>query len=329
MYTDHRSLALTLTLFTLAHSTKHAIFFGIGEYHFRSEGSGLVGPPNDVALMQNTLKQKGFTVRAFINPTADEMVSHFDKWLESIENGDEIVFFFSGHGGQSGSTRYLTGSDQKLVKGKYQGMQPLIDFQFKLQTKNSDGVKVFITDCCAGPMINKDGTVKVYEGNVGFFPNKILNEVRRSMLRNTYLFGAKSGCPAALQQRENKIHVGYITGACAKVIQAAGHVNLQTFEKNVREVLTQTPNWRIDVDGPIREMKEQLKAMGCELDKETEDILRADNKKDIASRLSESSFYARPKLFLSWSNSFFFRVPAPADQPKAAAAKLLKHKRLP
>jgi len=328
MYTDHRSLTLTLTLFTLAHSTRHAILFGVGKYPFRI-GSDLAGPSNDVALMKKTLALKGFTVRDFINPTADEMVAHFDKWLGTIENGDECVFFFSGHGGQSGSTRYLTGTDQTLVEGKYQGMQPLINFQHKLQTKNPDGVKVFITDSCAGPMINKDGSVKVYEGNSGLLPNRILYGALRNGLRNTYLFGAKSGCPAALQVRKSKVNVGYITGACARVIQDSGHVNLRTFEKDVRDVLTQTPNWRSDVEGPIRQMKEQLRAMGFEMDKETEDLLRADNKKDIASRLSESSFYARPKLFLSWSNSFFFRVPAPADQPKAAAAKLLKHKRLP
>jgi len=291
---------LMLTLFTLGYSAKHAILIGVGEYPF---GQVLGAPPRDVALMRETLESKKFAVRAALNPNAGEMTSFFDEWLASINDGDECVFFYSGHGAQVGSTRYISGNDQKLVDGKYQGMVPLIDFQHKLQIKNPAGTKVFILDSCASQPRNDNGSLKVVERS------RILNGEHREQLRNTYFFGAKTGSMSGMNGQSK---IGYISEACALVIQESHHhLNLQTFEKNTRVALGQH-GWEGGCyDAKILELRvEWCIGPNESLPAETEALLRGQFGKDVESRISE--------LSETDTSGSFFRFPEGQQKSKSS-----------
>lgn len=89
----------------------HALLVGVSEYPSLSERHQLIGPSNDVVLMQRLLESRGFpperiTVLADGVDTADGLPTRatikgaFDALIEQAGEGDFVYMHFSGHGAQ-------------------------------------------------------------------------------------------------------------------------------------------------------------------------------------------------------------------------------------
>jgi branched-chain amino acid transport system substrate-binding protein len=98
-------LASLLTTFTpQAIAARLALVVGNDTY---SKIGHLVNARNDARAMSRELKAAGFDVTQSLDVSYREMVSTLGAFVQQVKAGDEVVFFFSGHGVQIKSGSYL------------------------------------------------------------------------------------------------------------------------------------------------------------------------------------------------------------------------------
>ncbi|CAF3886887.1 unnamed protein product, partial [Rotaria sp. Silwood1] len=74
---------------------KLALIIGIGKYDHTDE---LQNPKNDANEMANSLSSIGFIVTKELNLQRAQMQHVIIEFENSIEPGDMVLFYFSGHG---------------------------------------------------------------------------------------------------------------------------------------------------------------------------------------------------------------------------------------
>lgn len=94
---------LLLLLTSVAHAERRALLIGNASYDVRP----LYNPGNDVDEMQKKLEQLRFKVTPLKNLRRAEMRKRIRQFASSIRDGDEAIFYFSGHGAQVSGENYL------------------------------------------------------------------------------------------------------------------------------------------------------------------------------------------------------------------------------
>src|ERR1700679_1196556 len=86
-----------------AQPRKVALTIGNNNY----EKSPLGNCVNDANDLSHKLKEIGFIVSPKINMNYEQMNRKINKFVESIRQGDFVLFFFAGHGTQWEDQNYL------------------------------------------------------------------------------------------------------------------------------------------------------------------------------------------------------------------------------
>ncbi|CAF2118910.1 unnamed protein product, partial [Rotaria magnacalcarata] len=105
---------------------------------------------NDADDMSKALKTVGFLVVTKTNLIYEAMEKEIERFVKSIEKGDIVVFFFSGHGVQRKHQNYLIPCDDDRI-------QDLSDLKYRatnaqraleLMFNRDPFVIVYLLDCC-------------------------------------------------------------------------------------------------------------------------------------------------------------------------------------
>ncbi len=91
-----------------AQADKRAFIVGVGEYEHLSDLRKTVG---DALGYQELFEGLGFEVTLLKDPNRREFNRAFGAFIESVEEDDEVVFVFSGHGWSDGAENYLIMAD--------------------------------------------------------------------------------------------------------------------------------------------------------------------------------------------------------------------------
>src|ERR1700742_1374993 len=82
---------------------RHALIIGVGDYNKDGGLNKLLAPANDAQQISSVLSQRGFDFDTVLLRDQDvkdkaAFLDRFQKFTDSISAGDEVVFYFSGHG---------------------------------------------------------------------------------------------------------------------------------------------------------------------------------------------------------------------------------------
>ena len=80
-----------------AQAARLALVVGNDKY---SNVTQLRNARNDAQSLARELEAAGFNVTRVLDATRDALNDQLDSFLRRIDKGDEVVFFFSGHGSQ-------------------------------------------------------------------------------------------------------------------------------------------------------------------------------------------------------------------------------------
>jgi len=205
---------------------RRAILFGVSQYTGQTlfasgPMSSTLFSNNDINAMEQCLKQKGWEVTPYHNLTGNAMQAQFQNWLQTVREGDDCYFHFSGHGHYipSNQTRYLLASDADLHDSVIDNMIAVDYFQGLLNQRNRGGYKLFGLDCCTD---HPFGTAR--------------SNAAKPQLTNTYLVGYDvSVVSRAGASTDTKI--GYLTTALINLfnltVNSGQGLNLSTLEQDV------------------------------------------------------------------------------------------------
>jgi hypothetical protein len=152
--------AFALTLCVHAHhaiAARLALVVGNDQYQYVEK---LRNARNDARLMSATLKEAGFEVTQVEDATRDGLWSAIEAFKLRINKGDEVVFYFSGHGVQIGSTPVLLPIDiraQSDSQVQRDGV-PIVDIQDALKDAR---FSLLVIDACRDNPFPKVGTRSV------------------------------------------------------------------------------------------------------------------------------------------------------------------------
>lgn len=123
---------------------RKALIIGNGEYDYPADK--LSNPINDASLMSEVLGFKGFQVQTHYNLINSDMSSYFLSFCNTINEGDDVVFYFAGHGVEFRDINYLLSVDFRLLD--VTNSISLDSIQNLLFDKNKSGLKLIIIDAC-------------------------------------------------------------------------------------------------------------------------------------------------------------------------------------
>ncbi|HEX2337267.1 MAG TPA: caspase family protein, partial [Hyphomicrobiaceae bacterium] len=89
---------------TPAQAARHALLVGVGEYDQKSNGmAALSAPAYDAEALGRVLGRTnfGFRVDVLVDQAAKDKATFevaLHKFLAQVKPGDEVLFYFSGHG---------------------------------------------------------------------------------------------------------------------------------------------------------------------------------------------------------------------------------------
>ena len=143
---------------------KWAVVIGIADYQGRS--SDLWHPDEDAKDMKNELLEQGYpeaNMKVLLNKraTAQAIVEAIDWLISNEEAGDEVVFFYSGHGsrGSDGegwdSDTESDGQDEMIVTYDFYGL-PDGWFREKFAAVESTDFALMFGSCHSGGMFDDD-----------------------------------------------------------------------------------------------------------------------------------------------------------------------------
>lgn len=155
-----RSLRHVITFVVLctallqAHAARFALVIGNDQYQAVDK---LKNARNDATLMAGVLKKAGFDVTQASDLGRERLWSTIDTFKARLGKGDEVVFYFAGHGVQIGSNQLLLPTDIKALNESQVQRDgvPLVDIQDALKDAR---VAVFIIDACRDNPFPKVGT---------------------------------------------------------------------------------------------------------------------------------------------------------------------------
>lgn len=125
--------------------TKIALVIGNGNY----TSSILANPENDARAIADILQKLGFTVLSYKNLEEKQMKKAIDDYSLKLQNADVALFFYAGHGIQSGGFNYLIPVDATLqseAQIEYDCMPA--DRVMALMDASGATIKIMILDAC-------------------------------------------------------------------------------------------------------------------------------------------------------------------------------------
>ncbi len=90
---------------------KHAFIVGNGDY---SDVKDLKNATSDARLVSDYFRSAGYLVNDFYDIDKQGFEGAMRKMLFEVSNGDEVVFYFAGHGVQIGKSNYIFPTDATL-----------------------------------------------------------------------------------------------------------------------------------------------------------------------------------------------------------------------
>lgn len=154
--------ALALTIFSapcqLEANDRHAFVVGVGEYKALSD---LDNPARDAQLIARTLEKLDFKVFGngpILDPGVNDLKRSFIRFSSLLDEGAEVVIYFSGHGAQIGGENLLIPTDFQLPSGdaaeavRYSRLQSLTLNEILSTLEESKvSLSVLLLDCCRNP----------------------------------------------------------------------------------------------------------------------------------------------------------------------------------
>ena len=153
-----RVLFCGLALFALvalpAHAARLALVVGNDSY---TQVSALKNAGNDARLMVSALRAGGFDVSEHFNLESKRLYEVVDTFEKRIQKGDEVVFYFSGHGVQLDASQMLLPTDIQAADEKAfkRAALPLLYVQDALKEAR---VSLLVIDACRDNPFPKQGT---------------------------------------------------------------------------------------------------------------------------------------------------------------------------
>lgn len=141
-------LAICLCLFVLVggvYGARKALLIGNAKYG--SKDKNLKNPINDLQLLEQVLKNKGFAVSSYLNANNNSFRKAVRAFGESLQGTDEILFYFSGHGSQVSGINYLIPVNANIVD-EYDCETEAVSANWVLQSLSRADMGVFILDAC-------------------------------------------------------------------------------------------------------------------------------------------------------------------------------------
>ena len=137
-----------------AHAARLALVIGNDQY---TSIERLKNARNDAKLISGVLKQAGFEVTLVNDQSRQQFWKTIDSFKGRINKGDEVVFYFAGHGVQIGANQLLLPTDikgQSEAEVQRDGV-PLVEVQDALKDAR---VAVLLIDACRDNPFPKQGT---------------------------------------------------------------------------------------------------------------------------------------------------------------------------
>jgi|GEM_PF-1583740 len=100
-------MALCLPAFS---ADRLALVIGNAQYAQRP----LLNPTNDAKAISKKLSGLGFKVTTLLELKRDDIGVKLQKFLQSVSPGDDVVFYYAGHGVQQNGQNYLIATDAKI-----------------------------------------------------------------------------------------------------------------------------------------------------------------------------------------------------------------------
>ena len=131
--------------------SKKALIIGNSEYE-QVQGIkdvSLRNPVNDAEDIAEILKYKEFEVTLLKNMNEQGLKNGLANFISTVNEGDDVLFFFAGHGTEHRDTNYLMPIDCFSSKKPIDSTSVSIDeIQTQLNNVNSTGTKIIIADAC-------------------------------------------------------------------------------------------------------------------------------------------------------------------------------------
>ncbi|CAH1781901.1 unnamed protein product [Owenia fusiformis] len=120
----------------------------IGNLYYRN-GRQLTAPKFDITTMRNLLEKQNFRVTSYLNLTLTEMVNAIRHFCSTLGKGVYCVFYFVGHGFETGGQCFLAPSD---VRMNYTSVDCVcsswILHLIQHDIRNAPALNVFFLDIC-------------------------------------------------------------------------------------------------------------------------------------------------------------------------------------
>lgn len=160
-------LLLSFTIFTLQAQNRHALLIGIDEYQpegveikTRVRWSNLDGCVNDIIAINELIinkfgfKENEITVLTNVGASRDSILFHFDRLTKKAKKGDNVFFYYAGHGSQVKNS--LSSEDDKrdetiVPSDSYKGTQDIRDKEIATvfdKIVENGSILTAIFDCC-------------------------------------------------------------------------------------------------------------------------------------------------------------------------------------
>ena len=123
-----------------------ALVIGNGEYR---NATRLKNPPNDANDISAALKQLGFEVTSASNIGQREMKRLIREFGQRLRNGGQGLFYFAGHGVQSGGRNFLIPVDADIQnEADVEDLGVDVNLVLNLMDEAGNGLNIVILDAC-------------------------------------------------------------------------------------------------------------------------------------------------------------------------------------
>ncbi|MBB1271163.1 caspase family protein [Shewanella sp. SR44-3] len=127
----------------------------IGNSSYRIDKEKLKNPINDAKKMESILTYKGFNVTLTSDLNEKDLDGVFNKFVDNVNEGDDVIFFFAGHGIEDRDTNYLLSIDYK-ENFDLDTSLTVDKIQNRLYQKNNSGFKLIVIDACRNNPVYAD-----------------------------------------------------------------------------------------------------------------------------------------------------------------------------
>ncbi len=203
------------------YDASYALLIGVSDY--TAGWSDLPNIPDELAQVEQVLKEQGFTVEKHTNVDSTGLKQHFENFIAKHGQGSEranhrLLFFFSGHGHSRGDRGYIVPADAPKPLQNEVGflskaveMQQILTWARRIDAKHA----LFIFDSCfSGSVFKAKGEEN--PPHISVFTAKPVRQFISAGGANDRVPASSTFTPMfvdALRYREGDLNKdGYITG---------------------------------------------------------------------------------------------------------------------